>query len=47
MTPAEIAYLSFGLLLVGALAWVTVHYYSGKRHEQVERAKYKIMDDED
>ncbi len=47
MTPAEIAYLSTGLLLVCALTWVAVHYYSGKRREQVERAKYKMMDDED
>jgi hypothetical protein len=47
MTPAEILYLSFGLLLVGALAWLTVHYYSGKRRGQVERAKYQMMDDED
>ncbi len=47
MTPEGIAYLSAGLLLVGALAWVTAHYYSAKRHERVERAKYKMMDDED
>ena len=47
MTPGPIAYLLFGLLLVGALAWLMVHYYAGKRHEQVEHAKYKMMDDED
>ncbi len=47
MTPEGIAYLSAGLLLVGSLTWVTVHYYSARRHEQVERAKYKMMDDGD
>jgi cbb3-type cytochrome oxidase subunit 3 len=40
-------YLSFGLLLVAALGWVTVHYFSKNRKKGIEEAKYKMLDDDD
>ena len=40
-------YLSFGLLLVAALGWVTVHYFSKNRKKGIEEAKYKMLDDDE
>jgi cbb3-type cytochrome oxidase subunit 3 len=39
-------YLSFGLLLVAALGWVIVHYFSKNRKKGIEEAKYKMLDDD-
>lgn len=43
----ELLYLAFGLLLCAALAGVTAFYYSRRRKERVERAKYKMLEDDD
>ena len=32
---------------LGALLWVTVHYFSRKRKASVEAAKYKMLDDDE
>jgi cbb3-type cytochrome oxidase subunit 3 len=40
-------YLAFGLLLCAALLGVIVHYFSKKRKEVVEEAKYKMLDDDE
>lgn len=46
MTAPDAAYLVFGLVLVGALAAIAAHYFSRKRRDQVERAKYRMLDDD-
>ena len=46
MSGQDAAYLVFGLVLCGALAAIAAHYFSRKRRDQVERAKYRMMDDE-
>ena len=46
MTP-DVAYLLFGTVLVVALAAVVVFYFSSKRKGHVERAKYKMLDDDE
>jgi cbb3-type cytochrome oxidase subunit 3 len=43
----EHLYLAFGLLLCAALAGVIVFYYSRRRKDRVERAKYKMLEDDD
>jgi hypothetical protein len=40
-------YLLMGILLVAALAAITVHSYGRKRKAEVERPKYKMLDDDD
>ncbi len=45
MSP-DLAYLIFGSVLVLALAAIVVFYYSRKRKTEVERAKYKMLDDD-
>jgi hypothetical protein len=40
-------YLVMGILLVAALAAVTVHMYGRKRKAQVEAPKYKMLDDDE
>ena len=40
------AYILFGLALVVLFVIIIVHYYSRKRHDKVEDAKYKMLDDE-
>lgn len=47
MPVQDVAYLVFGAVLVVALGWLTVHYFSKKRHAEVERAKYRMLDDDD
>ncbi len=47
MSAGEIAYFAFGALLLVALGWLTAHYSAKKRHEEVERAKYRMLDDDD
>ena len=41
------AYFLFGLVLVVLFVYIIVHYYSRKRHEKVEDAKYKMLDDDE
>ena len=43
----EIAYLVLGLVLCLALAGIAAFYYSRQRRDQVEAAKYRMLDDED
>lgn len=45
MSARDAAYLVFGLTLVGALLAIAAHYFSRKRKERVERAKYRMLDD--
>ena len=47
MTVQDAAYLIFGLVLVAALGAIAVHYFSSKRRDQVERAKYRMLDDDE
>jgi hypothetical protein len=42
----DLAYLVFGSVLVAALAVIVAYYYSRRRKHHVERAKYKMLDDE-
>jgi LPXTG-motif cell wall-anchored protein len=44
---AETAYLIFGLVLCAALAGVTGFYYTRRRKDRVEAAKYKMLEDDD
>ena len=46
MTAQDAAYLLFGLTLVGALAAIAAHTYARKRKDHVERAKYRMLDDD-
>jgi cbb3-type cytochrome oxidase subunit 3 len=46
VTP-ELAYLVFGIVLVVALAAIAVFYFGRKRKTQVERAKYKMLEDDE
>ena len=41
------AYFLFGLALVVLFVIIIVHYYSKKRHNEVEDAKYKMLDDDE
>jgi cbb3-type cytochrome oxidase subunit 3 len=41
------AYFLFGLALVVLFVIIIVHYYSRKRHDKVENAKYKMLDDDE
>lgn len=41
------AYALFGLALVVLFAVIIVHYFSRKRHNKGEEAKYKMLDDDD
>jgi cbb3-type cytochrome oxidase subunit 3 len=43
----ELLYLAFGLVLCAALAGVIAFYYSRRRKDRVERAKYKMLEDDD
>ena len=43
----ETLYLILGLTLCAALAVITVFYYSRKRRERVESAKYKMLEDDE
>lgn len=42
-----ISYFLFGLALVVMFGVIITHYYSRKRHGQVEEIKYKILDDDE
>jgi cbb3-type cytochrome oxidase subunit 3 len=41
------AYFLFGLALVVLFVIIIAYYYSRKRHEKVEDAKYKMLDDDE
>jgi cbb3-type cytochrome oxidase subunit 3 len=43
----QVAYLVLGLVLCLALVGVAAFYYSRQRRDQVEAAKYRMLDDED
>lgn len=47
MSAQDVAYLVFGLVLCGALVGVAAHYFAHKRKDQVERAKFRMMDDDE
>jgi hypothetical protein len=42
----NLAYLIFGITLVILLAFIIKHYYKRSRHEQVEEAKFKMLDED-
>lgn len=44
---SETAYFIFGATLCAALAAIIVFYYSRRRKDRVERAKYKMLEDDD
>ncbi len=46
MSGQGLAYLGLGIALCVLLAAVALHYYSRKRKERVEQAKFRMMDDE-
>lgn len=45
MAP-ETFYLLFGITLVATLVGIGAYLYSRKRRDEVEQAKYKMMDDD-
>lgn len=47
MGHQALTYFVFGLTLVILFGVIIVYYYSRKRHDKVERAKYRMLDDED
>ena len=47
METHALAYVLFGLALVVLFAIIIVHYYSKKRHQRGEEAKFKMLDDDD
>jgi cbb3-type cytochrome oxidase subunit 3 len=47
MEMQTLAYLLFGVALVVLFGIIIVHYYSKKRHDKVEKAKYKMFDDDE
>jgi cbb3-type cytochrome oxidase subunit 3 len=46
MNAGEIGYLSFGAALVALFVAIIVHYYGKGRRAKIERAKYKMLDDD-
>jgi len=47
MKTQAVAYLIFGVTLVVLFVVITVHYYSKKRREKGEEAKFKMFEDDD
>lgn len=47
MRAQTLAYLMFGVTLVILFIVIIVHYYARKRHEKVEEAKYRMLDDDE
>ena len=41
------AYILFGVALVVLFGIIIVHYYSKKRRDHVEEAKYKMLDEDE
>jgi LPXTG-motif cell wall-anchored protein len=44
---AQTAYLVFGLVLCAALAGIIGFFYSRRRRDRVEAAKYKMLEDDE
>lgn len=47
MTAQAVAYLVFGVALVAALVGLTVYFYGRQRKDKIERAKYRMLDDDE
>jgi cbb3-type cytochrome oxidase subunit 3 len=47
LNAQALAYFLFGLVLVILFIVIIVHYYSRKRHSKVEKAKYRMLDDDE
>jgi cbb3-type cytochrome oxidase subunit 3 len=47
MAFEHIAYMTFGILLVVLMIFAIYYYYSGDRKDKVEKAKYKMLEDDD
>ncbi len=47
MSVQDLAYFGVGLVLVAGLVWLTIYYFAKKRHAEVERAKYRMLDDDE
>ena len=47
MNARTLSYLMFGLTLVILFIVIIVHYYARKRHDKVEEAKYRMLDEDD
>jgi cbb3-type cytochrome oxidase subunit 3 len=43
----DLAYAIFGATLCAALAAIAIFYYSRRRKDRVEVAKYKMLEDDD
>lgn len=46
MNTGEIGYLAFGAALLALFAAIVRHYYARGRRTKVERAKYKMLDED-
>lgn len=46
MSFREWAYLLFTAALAGVFAGIVAHYFSGKRREEVEAPKYRMLEDD-
>jgi cbb3-type cytochrome oxidase subunit 3 len=44
---SDTAYFVFGVTLCAALAAIIAFYFSRKRKDRVEHAKYKMLEDDD
>lgn len=47
MTAQAVAYLLLGIVLVAALAGLTLYFYGRQRRDKIERAKYRMLDDDE
>jgi cbb3-type cytochrome oxidase subunit 3 len=47
METQALAYFLFGIALVVLFGIIIVHYYSKKRRDHVEEAKYKMLDEDE
>ena len=47
MTAQAVAYLLLGIALVVALVGLTLYFYGHQRKDKIERAKYRMLDDDE
>ena len=47
METQALTYFLFGVALVVLFGVIIAHYYSKKRRDKVEEAKYKMLDDDE